>query len=217
MSSRPLSPAEQIAAWSDRLRDLSALGLMYNQNLHDRESYQAIQDIALQMLALASGEMPEEIEPLRGPFFTRPTPLAVGDGAVIDEQGRVLLIRRSDNRLWAMPGGALQVGEAPAEGTVREVLEETGISCEPIALVGVFDSRLCGAVTRFHLYQFVFLCRPLPGVPNQPPSHAIESLEIAWFAESALPPNLDPGHATRLPHAFRMWRGDRLPFFDRPT
>jgi hypothetical protein len=90
MTSSSLAIAEQIAAWSDKLRDLSALGSMYKQNLHDRESFQDVQDIAIQMLALASGEKTVQVEPLRGILFTRPTPLAVGDGAVIDEQGRIL-------------------------------------------------------------------------------------------------------------------------------
>lgn len=40
-----------------------------------------------------------------------------------------------------MPGGGFRVGETPAEGPVREALEETGLKCEPVALVGVFDSR----------------------------------------------------------------------------
>jgi ADP-ribose pyrophosphatase YjhB (NUDIX family) len=83
----------------------------------------------------------------------------VGDGAVIDPDGRLLMDRRADNGMWAMPGGALEVGETPAEGVVWEVLEETGVHCRPVAMVGVFDSRLCGTESRHHLYHFVFLCR----------------------------------------------------------
>lgn len=208
--------AQTIALWADRLRDISAGGLLFNQNLHDRENYQKIQTIALDMLALATGESLERLEPLRTPLFSRPTPLAVGDAAIIDQDGRILLVQRADNQMWAMPGGALAVGETPAEGVVREALEETGVHCEPIALVGVYDSRLCGTASRFHLYQFVFLCRPLKGGEVvQPPSHAHEVLDTAWFVEDALPEDLDPGHITRIPDAFRIWRGDDQVFFDR--
>jgi hypothetical protein len=66
-----------------------------------------------------------------------------------------------------------------------------------------------------HLYQFVFLCEPLSGIPDVPPSHANEVLDVRWFPERALPPDLDPGHVPCIPHAYRVWHGDRTSFFDR--
>jgi ADP-ribose pyrophosphatase YjhB (NUDIX family) len=210
-----MTPAQQIALWADRLRDISALGLVFCKNFHDRESYRQIQDIAIEMLALATGDPIEQITPLRAPVFDRPTPLSVGDAAVIDDDGRILLVQRADNRKWAMPGGALAVGETPAEGVVREALEETGVRCEPVSLVGVFDSRLCGSVSRHHLYQFVFLCKPLDGGEAVgTPSHAIEVLGTRWFPEHNLPDDIDPGHVSRIPEAFRVWRGDGRTYFD---
>ncbi len=112
-----------------------------------------------------------------------------------------------------MPGGALEVGETPAEGVIREALEETGIHCQVVSLVGVFDSRLCGALSRHHLYQFMFLCRPLDKEAKQP-SHAIEVLGTRWFFERELPEDIDPGHKSRIPKAFRVWHGDSRVFFD---
>ena len=208
-----MKPAEQMALWADKLRDLSAMGLLFTENLHDRLAYEKIQTIAMEMMAFASGEDWEQIEPLRAPVFRRPTPAAVGDAAVIDEAGRILLIRRVDNGKWAMPGGALEVGETPVEGVLREALEETGVHCRAVALVGVFDSRLCGTVSRHHLYQFVFLCEPT-GAEAEEASHAIEVLDARWFAEDGLPEDVDPGHVSRIPEAYRVWRGDHRPFFD---
>lgn len=208
------NPAQQLALWADQLRDASAMGLRFSDSIYDRQRYKAMQDMAMEMLALATGELPEQLEPLRAPIFDRPTPFACGDAAIIDDGGRILLIRRADNGLWAMPGGALEVGETPAEGVLREAFEETGVRCQATHLVGVFDSRLCGSTTRHHLYMFVFLCRPLEE-PSEPPSHAGETLESRWFTGDALPADLDPGHATRIPEAFRIWRGDKLAFFDK--
>jgi ADP-ribose pyrophosphatase YjhB (NUDIX family) len=167
------------------------------------------------MLAAATGEPLADLELLRATVLSRPTPFSGGDAAVIDDDGRILLIRRADNQMWAMPGGALEVGETPAQGVVREALEETGVPCEPVSLVGVFDSRLCGSLTRHHLYHFVFLCRPLNGGERGKASHAHEVLDVQWFAQDALPEDVDPGHASRIPEAFRVWRGDPCPFFDR--
>jgi ADP-ribose pyrophosphatase YjhB (NUDIX family) len=208
-----MTPAEQLALWADRLRGLSAMGLRFSHNTYDLEHYREVQTISMEMLAAATGEPWERIEPRRAPIFSQPTPFIAGEGAVIDADGRVLLIRRADNGRWAMPGGALEVGETPAEGTVREVREETGVHCQAVGLIGIFDSRLCGTPTRHHLYQLVFLCQPLGPTPG-PPSHAQETLGLGWFTEQALPEDMDPGHRSRLPLAFRAWQGESRTFFD---
>ncbi len=211
-----MTPAEQIAAWADRLRDISAMGGHFARSIYDEHHYRAVQDIAMAMLAMATGEPPEAIEPLRAPVFSRPTPFVGSDAALIDPaDDHILLIRRADSGQWAMPGGALEVGETPAQGTVREALEETGIRCEPVRLAGVFDSRLCGTTSRHHLYHFVFICHPLN---REAPAQALtpnEVLETAWFTAEHLPTDLYPGHATRIAEAFRVWRGERDVYFDR--
>ncbi|MEM7736468.1 MAG: NUDIX hydrolase N-terminal domain-containing protein [Deinococcota bacterium] len=209
--------AQQLALWADKLRDVSSLGLQFSDNVYDKENYQAVQDIAMGLLAIASGVSFEDIEPLRNPHFSRPTPLSVGDAAVIDEQGRILLIQRADNRMWAMPGGMFEVGESPAEGAIRETFEETGIHCKVKSLIGVFDSRLTGGTSRFHLYHFTFLCEPTSQQPVQPAPFAHETLGFDWFAEDELPEPIDLGHVTRIPKAFEMWRNGGQAFFDVPS
>jgi ADP-ribose pyrophosphatase YjhB (NUDIX family) len=210
---------QQIALWADQLRDVAAQGMHWSNSRYDVDRYRAIQTIAMTipkggyaLLAAvtmdgfaATGEPVEALEPLRATVFSHVTPFAVGDAAVIDDAGRILLVQRADNAQWALPGGALEVGETPAQGVVREALEETGVASEAVALVGVFDSRLCGTLSRHQLYQFVFLCRPLAGRPPGPASHAHEVLGTGWFAEDALPADIDPGHVTRIPVAFRAW------------
>jgi hypothetical protein len=66
------------------------------------------------MLALASGNDLRTLQPLRGTIFSQFTPLIGGDAAIIDHAARILLIQRSDDGRWAMPGGALEDGEPPA-------------------------------------------------------------------------------------------------------
>src|SRR5258708_12217582 len=46
---------------------------------------------------------------------------------VTDNEGKILLHRRSDNDLWALPGGAMEIGESISETVVREAKEETGL------------------------------------------------------------------------------------------
>ena len=153
-----MTPAQQLAFWADQLRDISASGHRFANNPYDRDNYERIRQIALEMMTLATGDALEDLEPLRDSIFSRPTPFTTGDAAIIDDKGRILLIRRADNRKWAFPGGALNVGETPAEGVVREALEETGIRCEVVGLVGVFDSRFLPVHWRHHLYMQIYLC-----------------------------------------------------------
>src|SRR4051812_42970896 len=210
-----MTQAEQIAFWSDKLRDMAATGLKYAQNIYDHERYQAIQQIAIEMLALATERPIAELEPLRETIFARASPLVAGTAAIINADGKILLMRRSDNRLWNMPGGILEVGETPAGGVVREALEETGVRCEPIALVGVYDNRVWETGVIQHLYKFTFLCKPLDDAqPGEPASHAVETLEIGWFAENALPDDLFVGHVQRVRDAYRVWRGEQPAHFD---
>ena len=55
---------------------------------------------------------------------------------VFDAQGRILLHRRTDNGKWALPGGAIEIGETADQTVVREVLEETGYEVSVVRLVG---------------------------------------------------------------------------------
>jgi ADP-ribose pyrophosphatase YjhB (NUDIX family) len=207
---------QQIVIWADKLRDISAFGLHFSESRYDIDRYRQIQNLALIMLASAVNEPVEKFEPLRAPVFSRPTPFSTGDAAIIDDDGRILLIQRADNSKWAMPGGALEVGETPAEGVVREALEETGYMCEPVELVGVFDSRYCGSETRHHLYQFVFLCRPLnKSYEFKDATHAHEVLDVRWFSRENLPQDIDPGHKSRIPVAFQSWQNHHMAYFDK--
>lgn len=66
--------------------------------------------------------------------------LVVGSSAVVvDGQGRILLQRRADSGNWALPGGAMDIGEALAESAVREVREETGFDVQVERIVGIYS------------------------------------------------------------------------------
>jgi len=209
------SQAEQVALLADKLRDVSALGLYFARNPYDAAHYRTVQDVAMSLMALATDTPLDEMEPLRAPVFSRPTPVAVGDAAVIDPaDGHILLVRRADDECWAMPGGAFEVGETPAEGAEREALEETGIRCKARTLVGVFDSRLCGSKSRHHLYQFAFLCTPLNRDDPEASTTPQETMDVAWFAEDEIPDELSPGHADRIREALRVWHTGGPATFD---
>ena len=84
------------------------------------------------------------------------TPYA-GAAAAVFRDERILLTKREDNGLWAMPGGATDVGETWAQSAERELFEGTGVSGTSIRLLGVFDSRLWGSRAKHHYYASVWL------------------------------------------------------------
>ena len=59
----------------------------------------------------------------------------------IQADGRIVLVQRRDNLLWALPGGLVDWGETVVEAAARELLEETGLRLERVQrLVGVYSS-----------------------------------------------------------------------------
>ncbi len=78
---------------------------------------------------------------LDDPRAPTPNSLVVAVGAVVrHEDGAVLLIQRRDNGLWALPGGAQDLGESTTEAAIREVLEETGVRIRVTGLVGIYSN-----------------------------------------------------------------------------
>lgn len=208
-----ISPAEQIAFWADKLRDLSAAGLKYSNNAYDKKRYETIQDMAIEMLAFTTAQPFDALLPLKSTIFSRMSPLVVGAAAVIDKEGKILLMRRADNSLWAMPAGVMEVGETAAEAVVRETYEETGIRCVPKALVGVYDSRRWDKGLLHHVYKFTFLCEPQEEQSYEP-FDPLETLEIGWFTQDGLPVDLYKGHDKRISDAYEVRKGNFKAYFD---
>lgn len=73
------------------------------------------------------------------PAAPEPNSLVVAASAVVtDDEGRVLLQRRRDNDLWALPGGGMEMTDSLPGTAVREVKEETGLDVEITGLVGTY-------------------------------------------------------------------------------
>ncbi|MFF7410948.1 NUDIX domain-containing protein [Streptomyces lydicus] len=73
------------------------------------------------------------------PDAPEPNSLVVAASAVVtDDEGRILLQRRRDNGLWALPGGGMEMTDSLPGTAVREVKEETGLDVEITGLVGTY-------------------------------------------------------------------------------
>jgi 8-oxo-dGTP diphosphatase len=112
----------------------------------------------------------------------------VGVGAIIIEDGRVVLVKRLHPPLqaeWSIPGGVLEVGELVRDAAIREAREETGLIVEPGELLGVYDRVLRDAEKRvqYHYVLIDFLCRRVSGDL----AAASDAAEVRWFGWEELP------------------------------
>jgi 8-oxo-dGTP diphosphatase len=111
----------------------------------------------------------------------------IGVGSILIEEGRVLLVKRQHAPLageWSIPGGALEVGETLREAVAREALEETGLTVEPLELLGVFDRVLRDAAgqVQYHYVLIDFLCRRIGGEA----AAGSDAEEVRWFERDQL-------------------------------
>jgi ADP-ribose pyrophosphatase YjhB (NUDIX family) len=100
---------------------------------------------------------------------------------VTNDNGEILLIRRTDNDNWAVPGGAIDLGESVNQAAVRETREETGIDCEITGIVGIYSDpkHLIHYTSNDEVRQefsIVLTGSPISGEPT--PSD--ESREVHW-------------------------------------
>jgi len=106
---------------------------------------------------------------------------------VANEAGEILLIRRSDNDNWAVPGGAVDLGESVAGAAVRETREESGIDCQITGLVGIYsDPRHVIFYTSNgearQEFSIVLTARAVGGSP----APSAETTEVRWVPADQL-------------------------------
>lgn len=120
----------------------------------------------------------------------------VGVGAVVVDEGRVLLVRRGSEPLkghWSLPGGLVELGEPILASVVREVREETGLTVEPMELIELLDRiHREDERVRYHYVIADYLCRVVSGaLLAASDADAVRWVEHAeWNSHSAL--RLDP-------------------------
>lgn len=130
--------------------------------------------------------IPEFVVALRAKIGHDPLPLSGVIAVVLDDQDRVLMVRRSDSGEWALTTGCLEPGEQPAEGARREVLEETGVTVrvERLLSVEALDLSVAPNGDQVHWLAIGFQCRLAGGDARV---NDDESVEVGWFTPGSMP------------------------------
>jgi len=136
-------------------------------------------------------------------FAKDPTQLRLSVSALVWRNsvgGDLLLMRRSDNGCWGLPGGYVERGESVAEAAAREVREETGVEIAVGRLVGVYSdpARQVIAYTDGERVQAVNLCFEARPVGAGRATTPWETLESGFYPAAQLPEPFVPIHAIRV-------------------
>lgn len=166
-----------------RLLALAEAGLFYGNDEFDKERYQELKDIALDLLLNISDESLENLENLFDKNEGYPTP-KIDVRAYIKWNDKVLLVEDIKTKEWSLPGGYAEIGSSPKENIVREVFEETGLNVTVDKLLAVFDTDLREDLPQlFQYYKMIFSCT----IVNGSFQDNLETSNIGFFNVNDLP------------------------------
>ncbi len=214
MTSSPDDFTRDLIRWSETLSAIARTGMGFTQSLYEKERYEEVLKVAADIKASAQ----ESIEVRREQdHFVQEWMQAIGEGVpgyitpkiaigciVGNDDGELLLVQRPEHRIWLYPTGWADVGYSASEVAVKEVEEETGIIAEPVQLLGVVDGMRMG-FSRFGMYMLIFHMRAVGGSLQ---GHPLETADVGWFAENALP-EATAGFEWWGPMAFAAIRGEK--------
>jgi ADP-ribose pyrophosphatase YjhB (NUDIX family) len=170
--------------WAKRLQAIAQNGLTYTENHFDVERYQAVQQVAAEMIAEGSGKELQQVLDLLSGEEGYATPKVDVRGIVFRDD-ELLLVKEWSDKRWTPPGGWADVSESPRESVVREVYEESGFRTRVVKLLAVYDRSKHPHYPPFihHVYKMFFLCE-ITGGTAQP---SAETLDVGFFPRHEIP------------------------------
>jgi ADP-ribose pyrophosphatase YjhB (NUDIX family) len=173
-------------AWlrfAERVQAIAQTGLAYARDPYDRERYEALRGIAVEMAASGLGVPGDEVKLAFASGLGYPTP-KIDVRAVVFRGDELLLVRERRSGRWTFPGGWADVGDTPAAAAVRETLEESGYRVRATKLLALLDkARHEHPPSVDYTYKVLIGCRLEDGEPAT--SHEIDA--VAFFARTATP------------------------------
>ena len=128
------------------------------------------------------------VQELRALVGHRPLILVAAGVLILNKQEHLLLQRRTDNGLWGIPGGSIEVGESTEEAARREAQEETGLTVGQMTLFGVFSgSDLCYEYPNGDQAAIVSVVYRTSQVEGEIQVDGDEGMELRFFPANELP------------------------------
>ncbi len=196
-----------------RIKALADTGLVYAENEYDRERYEELKKIGLDLMAHVANKPLGVFDDFFMPVIDYPTAKVDVRGFVLNDSNEILMVRESEDGKWTIPGGWADVGYSPSEVVIKEIQEETGLQSRVERLLAVYDKR-CHAhpPQPFYIYKLIFLCTATGGKL----SHGFDMEGAAFFSIDALPPlSKDRILESQLKQLFNMvMKNEQMVYFD---
>ena len=190
-----------------RVQALAEIGLEFSQNSYDRERYEELQEISLQILTQITDVPVEKIVPVMLEKNGYKTPKVDVRAVVFNEKNEILLIQEKADKCWAMPGGWADIGYSPSEVAVKECFEEAGLKVKTTKLLAVLDKQKQKMPPAFeYVYKIFLLCTKL----DDNISVGSETMDVGWFNEHNLPELSTPRNTVdQIKLMFQYHRGEK--------
>jgi ADP-ribose pyrophosphatase YjhB (NUDIX family) len=170
--------------WAQRIQSIAQTGLTYARDPYDRERYEQLRSLAVEMVSARSEESLAAVRVALASGTGYPTPM-VDVRAVVFRGEEVLLVREARSRRWTLPGGWADVGDTPALAAERETLEESGYRVRAEKVLAVLDkARHEHPPSADYTWKILIGCRLEGGEPAT--SHEIDA--VGFFARDTIPP-----------------------------
>ena len=147
-----------------RIKAISETGLVYAQDLYDRERYEELKQISLEMMSNIGNTSMEVLQEFFMPQDDYPTPKVDVRAFVLNEKDEILMAKESIDKKWTIPGGWADIGSTPSEIAIKEVEEETGLKVEVVKLLAVYDKQVHPHPPEpYYIYKLNFFCKLVGG------------------------------------------------------
>jgi ADP-ribose pyrophosphatase YjhB (NUDIX family) len=172
-----------VLKWARKVQAIAQNGLAFTQDTFDRERFTQLQDLAS---AIISAELDIPLGKAKS-FWDKEEGYAtpkvdVRGGVFVDD--KVLLVRERSDGGWTLPGGWVDVNDAPSEAVAREIFEESGYKAKPTKLAMLVDkNRHPHPPSIHHIYKLFFLCELTGGTATL----SNETDGVDFFPVHALP------------------------------
>ena len=194
-----------------RIQALSEIGLEYCNSNYDKERYDEIQDICLQMLAELTDVPVEKIRPVIQEKNGYKTPKVDVRAVVFNPEGQILLVQEKVDGCWSLPGGWADVGYTPRQIAEKECFEEAGLTVKATRLLAVLDKTAQQMPPEFeYVYKLFIWCEPM----DNRIAAGGDTTGVNWFDENNLPELSRPRNLESQIHLmFKYFRSEKTEVF----
>jgi ADP-ribose pyrophosphatase YjhB (NUDIX family) len=194
-----------------RIQTLAEIGLEYSNSNYDKERYDEIQEICLEMLEQLTDVSLEKIRPVIQENNGYKTPKVDVRAVVFNAEGKILMVQEKVDGCWALPGGWADIGYTPRQIAEKECFEEAGLTVKSVRLLAVMDKTAQQMPPEFeYVYKLFIQCEPV----NDRIAIGEETLDVNWFTEENLPELSKPRNLeSQIRLMFEYFRGERKDIF----